>query len=185
VRIQRTVAFTQDTVLVPGTRFPAKSVERAHDRGVYQAQQLDRRVTKLETEYVLQTGPQGATGPQGPPGVDGQEGPSVYDVLVFFAGPPLDAQLLARVLIPRAVTVPATCAGAHANAGTSATAPAVVTLKKNGVAVGTVTFNADGSAVFSCADPIAFSPGDMLTFHAPDTADATLADISLTLVGSI
>lgn len=42
VRIQRTVPMTQQMVLGAGTAFPAKTVEKAHDRSAFWAQQLQR-----------------------------------------------------------------------------------------------------------------------------------------------
>lgn len=52
VRIQRTVPLTQETVYTPYSAFPAKTTERALDRVVYQAQQVDRRVAEAETTHV-------------------------------------------------------------------------------------------------------------------------------------
>lgn len=50
VRIQRTVPLTQETVYTPYSAFPAKTTEKALDRTVQQAQQLDRKID----DYIAQ-----------------------------------------------------------------------------------------------------------------------------------
>jgi hypothetical protein len=53
VRIQRTVPMTQETVYTPYSAFPAKTTEKAFDRVVYQAQQLDRRLSEAEATLAV------------------------------------------------------------------------------------------------------------------------------------
>jgi parallel beta-helix repeat protein len=52
VRIQRTVPLDQQTVYTPYSAFPAKTTEKALDRGVHQAQQVDRRVADAEATHA-------------------------------------------------------------------------------------------------------------------------------------
>jgi hypothetical protein len=183
VRIQRTVPFTQNTVYTPYSAFPAKTTEKALDRGVMIAQQLDRRMTDVESTDF--TGPQGPQGPLGPQGDTGSPGPAVYDIMLSFAGVPLNGQRLAEVLIPRAVTIPAGCTQSLARARVAPTAQATLTLKKNDIAVGTVTFNTNGTTAFTCSSPIELVAGDRLAWDAQATADATLAGLEVTLVGDL
>jgi hypothetical protein len=186
VRIQRTVPLTQSTVYTPYSAFPAKTTERALDRGVMIAQQLDRRMTDLEaTDFTGPQGPQGPQGVQGETGATGAPGTTVYDLMLSFGSVPLNGQRLAEVKLARAVTIPDDCAGAVAGARVAPTAQAAVTLKKNDVAVGTVTFNTNGTTAFTCADPIALVAGDRLAWDAQATADATLAGIMITLAGAL
>jgi hypothetical protein len=57
-------------------------------------------------------------------------------------------------------------------------------LLKNGVSFGTVTFNVSATGSFTVASATSFAAGDVLTITAPATADSTLEDISITLVGT-
>jgi hypothetical protein len=72
---------------------------------------------------------------------------------------------------------------------TAETAPAAdkaITLTNEGVAFMTVTFAAgtnDGVVVLTGA--VAFAKGNKVTFHAPAAADANLADVAGTIIGTI
>src|SRR5512133_3771342 len=55
-----------------------------------------------------------------------------YDLILFLAGVPTDAQVLARVVAARAVTFPANLTGSRGSVRVNPTAQAVITLKKNG-----------------------------------------------------
>lgn len=59
------------------------------------------------------------------------------------------------------------------------------TIKKNGSSCGTIRFEAGSptSILITFASTVTFAVGDLLQITAPGTADATLADISITLVG--
>ena len=64
----------------------------------------------------------------------------------------------------------------------AATGSSVFNLAKNGTNFGTVTFAASGTTgTFAAASATSFAAGDVLTVTGPATADATLADIALTL----
>src|SRR5262245_55542577 len=94
---------------------------------------------------------------------------------------------------PKSVTFP-TNFGAYlgllseAGAGTAATATTIISIARAAptvyINVGTVQFNA-GSAVgsFASSDPIVFVQGDIMRIRAPSSADATLSDVYLTIVG--
>jgi hypothetical protein len=60
-----------------------------------------------------------------------------------------------------------------------------ISVKKNGVEVGTVAFDTAGTPTFVTTGGATVSCifGDDITFHAPDTG--TAADILITLVGEI
>lgn len=73
----------------------------------------------------------------------------------------------------------------RAKAGLAATASTVITIKKNGAAWGTITFAAAGTTgTWVIAAPTIVA-GDVLTFHAPSTPDATLGNIAITLAGAL
>jgi len=67
---------------------------------------------------------------------------------------------------------------------TAPTASAVITIKKNGAAWGTITYApASLVGVIVIADPTLVAD-DLLTFHAPTVADATFAFAHFTLAGT-
>lgn len=110
-----------------------------------------------------------------------------FDVLLSVAGKPSAAEGLARWVFARTVTFPTNFAGSQASAGTPATAQTVFTLAKNGVQAGTVTFAAGaGTASFASTGGavVTLAAGDVLTLTAPNPADATLADLAITLAGT-
>lgn len=108
-----------------------------------------------------------------------------YDIHTFTSGLLASSQVLFRLQVPRSFSVPADCSLSRAGSGALATAPTVVSLQKNAVEFGTVTFASDGSATFTCASTTSFVAGDVLSAVGPSSADGTLADVSITLVGSL
>lgn len=104
---------------------------------------------------------------------------------VFIAGAPDDGEEVARLAVSDAFSLPAGLTGSRGSAGVAATASAVFSLNKNGTPFGTATFAAAGTVpTFAAASATDFTAGDVLTITAPATADATLADIALTLDGT-
>jgi len=64
----------------------------------------------------------------------------------------------------------------------AATASATFTMLKNGISFGTINFAAAANtATFTVAADTTFDVGDRLTITAPSPADATLADVFMTL----
>jgi hypothetical protein len=108
----------------------------------------------------------------------------LYDMGLFIPGQPAATALVFQFAFPRAVAFPANLTGSTARAATAASFTAAFTLRRNGVNIGGVSFAA-GSATgaFTLAGGATFSPGDLLELLAPSPQDATLADISFTLVG--
>ena len=81
--------------------------------------------------------------------------------------------------------MPSGLTGSRASAGTAATAAASITITKNGASIGSVNFAAGQKVgTFTFTAQTAFSAGDRLGFVAQATADATLADIAVTLKGA-
>lgn len=108
-----------------------------------------------------------------------------YDVVSFFSGVPGASEVLSRVVFSRQVSFPIALAGSYASAGTAATASTVVDIKKNGTGFGTCTFAISGTTcTFASTVGALFSTGDVLTVVGPGSADATLADIAITLAGT-
>ncbi|MCI1143212.1 hypothetical protein MOP88_14325 [Sphingomonas sp. WKB10] len=57
----------------------------------------------------------------------------------------------------------------------------MIAIKKAGTQIGTATFAAGATTATVSIQTAAVSKGDLITFHAPDKADATLANVSGTI----
>jgi hypothetical protein len=114
----------------------------------------------------------------------GLPGTTPYDMLMYFPGVPLGSALLSRLIVPRAVVFASGTSTGIASAETNATNAVTLSLTRNGTAVGTVTF-ASGATTGTVTIPSAFTTaaGDILRLLNQSTADATLANISVTLTG--
>lgn len=107
----------------------------------------------------------------------------VYDLNTFYLDAPGNGVLMARWIIVRTLTFPANLTGSKAGSKVTATASTVLTIKKNGVSVGTITFGA-GSAVGTFASSgFGAVAGDVVTVENQAAADATLECVSITLAG--
>ena len=112
-------------------------------------------------------------------------GTQPYDLLMFFPGTPTANQVMGRVIIPRAITLPASLTGSYASSLAAATGATALTLAKNGASIGTVNFAAGAStATFTFGSAVSFAAGNVLTLTNQSPADATLANVSLTLAAT-
>jgi hypothetical protein len=108
-----------------------------------------------------------------------------FDVAVFAPGVGTNSQKLARIALARAVSFPSGAANSQAKASAAATGSTVYTLTKNGTSFATVTFAASAtSGTWTQASTTTFAAGDVLEIDGPGTADATLADVGITLSGT-
>ncbi|WP_213308160.1 hypothetical protein [Paraburkholderia sacchari] len=108
-----------------------------------------------------------------------------YDMAMFAPGVLVNSQKLTRVNMARAVTFPINLTGSYATAGAAATASTVLTITRNGTSIGTITFGAGAtSGTFSFTSSVTTAAGDVIQVTGPATADATLGDVSITLVGT-
>jgi Putative phage tail protein len=83
------------------------------------------------------------------------------------------------------VKYPVGLSGSSASTMTAAQASATFSIQKNGRQVGTMNFAAGATgATFTMATATLFQGGDVISIVAPTPADATLANISWTFVGS-
>jgi hypothetical protein len=107
-----------------------------------------------------------------------------FDVAVFAPGVGTNNQKLLRVKLARAVTFPAGAALSLAEASANATASTTFTFTKNGTSFATVTYAAAAAVgTWTQASDAVFAAGDLLEIDGPATADATLADVGITLAG--
>lgn len=108
-------------------------------------------------------------------------------VTVFVNGRPADGELIWRDVVTSATafTVVANSTECVGNAATAATGSPRINVLKNGSSVGNFTWSANGTtATVAIASNVTFSAGDVRSLVANSTADATLANISITLAGS-
>ena len=104
----------------------------------------------------------------------------------LLAAPGNDAQLV-RWVMTEAVTFPALFSGGQVAIGVSATAQTTYSIEKNGTEVGTIVVETNDTFAFTstASAAVAFAAGDVLTIEAQATADATLADVAITLIGAV
>jgi hypothetical protein len=102
------------------------------------------------------------------------------------AGAPTASEMLLRTVVSRWTRLQVDLAGSHGMAGVAATAETDLVVQRNGATVGTIRFAASAStATFIAASEIILEPGDLLEVIAPASPDATLADIAITLAGTL
>ena len=114
-----------------------------------------------------------------------------YDVAIYF--PALQAvanQEIFRLAFGHTTNFAGNFAGSQGSTKTAATATATFIVNKNGSQVGTIVWAGGSPASFTptfsttSGAAVSFSAGDVLTIVGPAAADATLANWSVTLVGT-
>lgn len=109
-----------------------------------------------------------------------------YDMAFYISGAMIDSTGSATVgsfIASRAITIPSGATGSVAKSAVASTGTAIYDIKKNGSAAGTITFTSSATGVFAAASPISLAAGDVLTIVNPASLDATIADISVTIIG--
>ena len=107
-----------------------------------------------------------------------------YDILCGIVGKPSNSEMVLLFVAPRAFRIPANAAGSYLKAGIAATGSSVFSVQKNGTQFLTATVAGSATATFSSSQTD-FAAGDVLKVVAPATADATLADIAITLAATL
>jgi hypothetical protein len=119
-------------------------------------------------------------------GGGGDTGPTAYLLAGSQPGKPTAAQRVFHHLAGAGFILPQNLTGSAAKAKAAATAEADFDIKLNGTSKGTIRFAASGttaSFIFSTTTTIA--DGDEIEIIAPGSQDATLADLTWTLKGTI
>lgn len=104
---------------------------------------------------------------------------------LFVGGRPTLAELVLQYCVSDNITFPAGLAGSVIFSNTPASAPAVFQINKNGSAIGSITFAASPHVTVAFGAAISCVPGDIITITAPSPQDASLADISISLVANL
>lgn len=107
----------------------------------------------------------------------------IYDLVAYVHDVPAGGSDLARWAIARSVTFATDFVGSNVSAGSAATAETVLTVKKNGTEVGTLTFAISGTVPTMDGATWSVVADDIVTIENQATADASLAAISITLAG--
>lgn len=104
-------------------------------------------------------------------------------IKAFFVDTPGNSELRVEVLVESILLLP-DLPDSKAVAQTAATGQAIFTIKQDTTQIGTITFSGGADGIFSFAATVTLSIGDVLRIEAPASADASLADISITIKGT-
>jgi hypothetical protein len=107
-----------------------------------------------------------------------------FSAMLYVAGAPTAGEVVARLAMPYGVSFASAFAGSVARTVTAATASAAFNVTKNGSGIGSISFAAASTAGTFAGAAGSFVLGDVLGVTAPASADATLADVSITLLGT-
>ena len=113
---------------------------------------------------------------------------SLYDLGFYYAGgPPGSSELMFKWVATRNVELAADIAGSFGDIGTNPTAQFDMDVTLEGASIGTISVATDGTFTFTTAGGTAkqIAAGERLEIVAPASADATAADIALTLAATI
>jgi len=121
-------------------------------------------------------------------GVSADAEGGVYDIAVFMPSTPNNGASI-RVVLPRAIRLPASLTNSQCVSSVAADSPTTITLNKvvsgTSTAIGTAVWSASArTCSFSFSSDRDFAIGDVLEFSFPAIADPDLADISITLAGA-
>ncbi len=104
----------------------------------------------------------------------------------FCSSTPIQSEIFGQAIIPKDFTLAAGLSGSYAKATVAATGTFSMNMLKNGSIIGSMTWTAgQTSASFTFAADVAFSAGDLLRVDVPATVDATLANITILLYGTL
>lgn len=109
-----------------------------------------------------------------------------YDIAFYFPGAPGDAAEMFKLTAARAFELPDEFAGSVGDSGVAPTASTVLTVKRNGASIGTITISTGGGFTFATTATTveAFAVGDEISVDNQGTADVTAADINVTFKGT-
>lgn len=107
-----------------------------------------------------------------------------YEIGFYVPGTFTASARLAGLVLTRRLALPIGLAGSRGFVEAVPTAAAGFSLQRNANPIASITFAAgQATASFSLLSEVILEPGDRLTLVAPSPADATLADLYLTLRG--
>jgi len=127
---------------------------------------------------------QGPAGSQGLPGTNGTNGVgNYYDPNIQIIGRPPEGEIYKTIFV-RSVTFASALSGSRAKCTTAPTGIVVISVRKNDVQFGTITFAIGATTGVFAGVATTLAAGDILSFVAPTPRDATFADVLITLAGT-
>lgn len=96
---------------------------------------------------------------------------------------PLASEVLGMFVADTPITFPIGLKGSVGKAGVAPSASYTMTVVLNGASVGSIAIDTTGKFTFTATDAIVMAAGDMLAVTGSATADSTLANMAITLVG--
>jgi hypothetical protein len=116
----------------------------------------------------------------------GSSSPQPWDFILYYPGTYTAGQVLIRVVMADAVSLPVSLSTSPSPSCTTAPTGAVtLVIKKNGSSIGSVNFAAGATTgTFTFTSAVSLASGDTFEIDAPATVDATLAGVSITIVGT-
>lgn len=111
--------------------------------------------------------------------------PAFYDFAIYAAGVPEDSEILFSYVAIRGFDIASGSSSMAGVLGVAATAETVVTVRKNGSSIGTLTWAASGTeATTSVTSDVSFVAGDVLDVVTQSSADDTAADFSISITAT-
>ncbi|MFZ3582172.1 hypothetical protein ACOI1H_08395 [Loktanella sp. DJP18] len=111
----------------------------------------------------------------------------VYDFGMLTFPTPGASETLGKIIISRAVILPANLEGAVGHVDVNPADPFAIDLTRNGFSAGNITISTAGTFTFTTpgGSSVVLAAGDVVRFVAPSVADTTIAGIAVTLAGSL
>jgi hypothetical protein len=109
-----------------------------------------------------------------------------YDISLFYPDVLPDGGTLATFTAARPFSLADDFAGSVGHCAVNPSSTAVLEVQKNGTPIGTITISTGGGFTFATtgSGPETFTAGQRLSVVAPSPDDATLADVSITFLGT-
>jgi hypothetical protein len=110
-----------------------------------------------------------------------------YDFGFVKAATPTSSEVIGKVVVPRAVTLPPDFAGASGHVDTNPTATFDIAVTDDGSSIGTISISTGGVFTFTTSGGTAklVVAGSVIRFVAAASTDAGVAGIAATLVGTL
>jgi hypothetical protein len=109
------------------------------------------------------------------------------DYEVAFYGSPVDGEVMAEFIVGRQVTFPANLVGSVGSVGVNPTATVNLDVDDDGTKIGNIAISTSGVFTFTTTGGTArvVAAGSKLVVHNQASADATLENVLVTLLGTI